>query len=229
MSRPNQAARDAKNRERGFRQERRIIGQLLDQPMTVRQLAEALHMCDDSIRKYLKRFLTSTPRRAYICGFHELGPGIKPAPLYALGNKPDAKASKKPYQPKAKVDLAAWRRDQIVKELMQPMTVHELSEKIRLCLARTYEYLAQLRDPENQRVHVTTWKPSPIKGDLIAVYIAGKGKDVPKPKRTRRDHHERMMADPERAARYRAKRYAEWIQRSSRKKPATIFSALGKF
>lgn len=226
-NRGDQESRNEKNRERGYRQIRRIVAQMEKQPMTSSQLAKAIHVSIDTIHIYMRRLRDETPKRVHVCGHFDNGPRLKPAPLYALGDQPDVPMTRKPYQLKAKVDVKALRIKEILAALKTPMTANQLAVKMKLSRSRTHGYLRMLRDPGGRRVFIKGWEPSEGKGDLAPLYAPGNRPDVPKPKHTRRDLYERMMQDPERTARHRAKQLADRVKRSSRKKPVTIFSPLG--
>lgn len=225
--RKSQESRDEKNRERGYRQERRISAQLEIAPMTARELSEKLHLSIDAIQIYMRRMRGSSPKRVYVCGHRPGGAHVKPAPIYALGNLPDVEMTKQPHQPKAKVDLAAIMRDAVLKKLAVPLTAKQLAAEMRISVSWARRQISMLRTPENRQLRIKTWISAPGKGDPAPAYIVGKGKDAPKPKFTRKDHYLRKLADPEWRARHEARQAANHVQRSCRKKPVTIFTVLG--
>lgn len=91
----------------------RAIGFLREKPRTAAELAELMHVCKDHARRYLNHLLESNPRCVYLKEWRPaLGRG-NPAPVYALGNKPDVpkpKSSRHDRYQKEKRDRECYER-----------------------------------------------------------------------------------------------------------------------
>lgn len=79
------------NSERAHIRIQRILDLLNGGPMSTREVGETLHMDQTMASAYL-RFLMFAPRRVYICGYRIVGK--RSAPLYALGDLPNAKPTR---------------------------------------------------------------------------------------------------------------------------------------
>jgi hypothetical protein len=78
---------------------KRLVEMLQRSPMTANEIGDALDLAPARARWYISQLRTCEPRRVYIKRF-EANYGAYPAPVYAVGNKPDAV-----YTPKTRADV----------------------------------------------------------------------------------------------------------------------------
>jgi predicted ArsR family transcriptional regulator len=210
-------------KERGERQKQRILDLVASEPKTAKQLAEGIHLSLTGVLLHTKVMMRETPRRLHIAGWVPSSGG-KPAPLYGLGDVPDAA-----YDPirKAKLPDRVDTRAALIRKLLEdaPLTAEQLGNAAHLSPSRTRFYLRRLRDAGE--VHIKGWEPPPGRGDLSPVYALGNRTDKKKPRKTRAETYRKEKSDPERLARLQAKRRARHTLEKYRKKPQGIFAALG--
>jgi predicted ArsR family transcriptional regulator len=197
----------------------RILAALKDGPLTAKQLGEKVHLSRSGITIYLSAMQEETPRLVRIVGYFPSPTGQRPAPMYGLGSKPDAKYVRT-RAPKGKV-TAADRKKQILKLLAaKQMTGAEVNDEVGLKRARIYvlELYAE------GSVHIAGWQQRPSGGSPAPVYAAGSASDAPRP--TTQTVHEKcarawakLKADPH--------RHGLHLKRNRlRKNPQTWLSAL---
>lgn len=197
----------------------RILAALEAGPQTAKQLGERLHLSRSGVTIYLAAMKSESPRLIHVVGFHPSPVGMRPAPMYGLGDLEDAKYVKT-RAPKGKV-TATDRHKQILKILrVKKLTGAEINSELGLKRARIYviELYAQ------GRVHIAGWQQRPTGGSPAPVYAAGRAPDAPRP--TTQSVHEKcarawakLKADPH--------RHGLHLQRNRlRKKPQTWLSAL---
>lgn len=218
---------------RGEAKSRRIIDALRNNPMTTRQIAEALDISESGAALQLRK-LRDNPRRVHISGYY-LSPGTQgqPAPIYSVGNRPHAEYTR--INIPGRKTTSAERRQQIIDLLTErPRTMAELSEAIHIVREAVGRHMRMLRKPGSKQVYIRRWQhPSKIAapgvgGDWAPVYAAGDKPDKKKPRaETPSERHQRLSKDDAYKAERRKKRRAHYAIEKTRKKPNSIFAALG--
>jgi DNA-binding CsgD family transcriptional regulator len=206
-------------KERGERQEQRIIASLTETPKTPAQLAGALSMGQSNVSIYTRRL--KRQGRIYVSG-HSGGIG-RPAPIFAVGSMPDVE-----YVPKRRstpIKTTATRLTEVKKLLEAGHTSRELGQKLHLTRGRAQKLVQLLR--EQTPVRVVGWRHPGHRGDLAPIYRLGTGSDAPKPRETRAQRYAKEKADPEIYERNLRRRRAQYHIDKARKKPNGIFGALG--
>lgn len=213
-------------RSRNERQVKRITAALTESPMTRNQLAAKLYLSGYSIIYYMRQM-----RRdglVYIAGhFHHAKKG-QPAPIYALGNLPDAvydpasrvKPDTKPGRP-----AAAIRQAEALQHLKAAHSSEQLGKRMFVSQARARFYIGKLK--AEGKVYILRWDAPPARGDQIPVYMAGKRKDAVKVQQTRAERYKLEMANPEKAERIITKKRAAYACQKASSKKQSIFAALG--
>lgn len=160
-------------RERGARQEAKILDLLAQKPHSRVDLAEALHIAESGVRAYLARMM-APPRMVRVVGY--VRSGGRAAFLYGVGNGPDAKFKRAEYRiPKSRSDLS----NEIIEALEMPLTSRQVALKVGLSASRTIVYIRKLRG--ERKVHIGDWIDG--RGGPKPVYLAGANPDAPKPPR----------------------------------------------
>lgn len=220
--------RGQKNMEIGQRRAQAILDLLASGPMSRQQLSRALAAASSSIAMHLERLHAA--KRIHVCGHIPNHMGM-PATLWALGNLPDVE-----YVPLSRPmpkTSAAERREQVLRALgKKPRTSLQLAESIHVVKKTASVYIAQLR--RDKRLYIVKWiaggtlYPDSRASSWVPVYGVGNEPDAPTPKReTRAARHARLSKDSafRQAERQRARVY--YLIKRAKKKPQTIFSALG--
>lgn len=197
----------------------RILATLKEGQLTAQQLADRLHLSRSGTQWHLNAMMAEVPRLVHVAG-HAPNPNRqRSAPMYDLGDKPDAKCPRARV-PKGRITVMD-RREQILKKLgARQMTAAELASEMHLQRARVY--LIDLH--AEGKVYVSGWRQDAFGGWRFPVYAVGSVPDVARPKP--QDGHEkcarywaRLKADPH--------RHGHYLQRNRmRKKPQTWLSAL---
>jgi predicted ArsR family transcriptional regulator len=155
-------------KERGARQESRIIDALTEGPKTAHELEECLHLGLAQVQRYLKRLTSLPKRRVHVCGFDFSRPGAgMPRCRYDVGSKPSQR-------------LATSQKSRILAGLnasIHPSSVAQVALRISMDCDSARRYVRMLR--KEGRIHVAAWEwadrtPMPL-------YMAGKDEDAPKP------------------------------------------------
>lgn len=210
-------------KERGERQEKRIVASLTESPKTPQQLADALFLGLCNVCLYLRRMRKAG--RVHIAS-HEKRHG-RPAPVWAAGSAPDAE-----YVPKrhpTPVQTVAERLAQVELLLKSGHTARELSEKLYVTRGRAQRYVRILRESDlgaNRAVYIVGWRHPGHRGDLAPVYKIGAGKDVPKPRQTRAERYQKEKSDAEKHERMLQKQRVRHHINKARKQQQTWFAAL---
>lgn len=211
-------------KERGERQQDRILDCIADQAKTTKQIAAELYMSRASVAIYLKRLMDSTPRHAHIERY-ELPTTGRATPFYRLGNKPDAVFQpyyvRKPKQP----DRKTARIMDILELLTVPHTVHEICAEITLTPSGVRRYLQELK--ADKRIYIKGWRHPGKRGDLAPIYALGNRPDAPKRGESRSERYKREKADKDKYERILAKRRAADRAKAAASKPNTWLGALG--
>ncbi len=127
----------------------------------------------------------------------------------------------------------AVRRVQAIKAALADgiLNAHQISERIFLCLARTEDYLAELK--AEGAIHIKRYSP-PASGKQqpIAHYALGKGRNAPKPRPMSNNRKSalaraRIYRDEDRHEAFKARGRAIKRARKAAKTPQTWLSALG--
>jgi biotin operon repressor len=208
------AKRPAFQKERGERQEARILAVLAERPMTSRQLAEKLSLSVDSIIIYVNHLRTS-PRRIYACGFAPNG-YAKPSQVFALGDLPCVVFGQS-IGDRHRVLLQYW--------LKTPRSGAELELLMGLSRVSVMNYLADLRDAKPAKlVHIKEHRQVAGQGAQRPVYALGNKPDAVARRRTSAEIWAGLDAE-QREHKRRQQRTYEAVCRA-RKRPQNPFSAL---
>lgn len=217
-----------RQKEMGLQREQQIIASLRESPKTNAQLCDATGLRRASIALYLVR-LHAEPKRAYIMG-HEMRSG-SPAPIWAAGDNPDAE-----YVPQSRPmpKTSAEERIQQVLSLLtsRRMTTRQLANKMHVTQATAGRYVTKLR--RDGKVYVYRWiapykaYPGTRAATWIPVYAVGDKPDVPMPaQESSSSRHARLHTSVEYREDRNKKRRLRYVVEKTRKKPNTIFAALG--
>lgn len=68
----------------------KMVEFLREKPRTAAELGDLLHVCKGQARRYLNHLIKATPRCVYVSGWKPAPGRGNPAPMYALGDKPNA-------------------------------------------------------------------------------------------------------------------------------------------
>lgn len=168
-------------KDRGERQQKRILEALASCPMTAHQLSDRLHLCRHRIQVHVRRLMQRPNRRVHIAAY-EVGGGGRPRHIYALGSGRN-------------VGIGAYQQGRIVDMLTEtsiPRTAYQIGELMNMRYGIVKIYVCALR--QAGRIHVVGWMWS--KKTPMALYVVGKGENVPRP--TKRDvAPERVLAAPQ--------------------------------
>jgi hypothetical protein len=212
-------------RERGERQEKRMLELLKEQPRTAHALAAAMHTGRSNVEIYIRRL------RAKLQIFksdHEPRVTGRPAPVWAVGAGQDVE-----YVPKrisTPIPSTEDRVAQARKFLCSAHTSADLAAHLNLTRGRANRLIAILRtpDPKGKRVlFICGWRHPGHRGDLSPIYKVGSKPDVPKPKETRAQRYARDKADPEKYERILKQRRAGHRVTAAKSKPRGPWAALG--
>lgn len=151
-------------RSRSERQQARILAALAVAPATSLELADTLHMSRSATNKHLLALQAKPNRRVRVIDFEVVVPG-RARGIYGLGAGRD-------------VSIAEVQRKRVLKAMSEPISAHELIEKLRIMPTSAYRYIGQLMDKE--KIHVVRWNWS--NRTPFAIYEAGPGESVPRPK-----------------------------------------------
>lgn len=156
-------------KERGERQEKRILEALAATPMTAHQLSEKLFLSRHRAQVHLKRLMKRPHRRVRIAAY-EVGCGSgRPKHVYALGGTND-------------VTITAYQQARILDMLNEtsiPKSAYQIGELMNMGYGIVKIYVRALKIAK--KIHVATWiwsnkTPTPL-------YLIGRGDDAPKPKK----------------------------------------------
>lgn len=206
--------RPAFQKERGERQEARILAAIAGNDMTMRQLAERLSLSVDTVIIYINR-LRAAPKRVYACGFSPNG-YAKPSQIFALGDLPCVVFGQGIGE-RHRVLLKHW--------LKTPRTGAELELLMGLSRVSVMNYLADLRDAKPVRlVYIKEHRQVSGQGAQRPVYALGNKPDAVARRKTSAEVWASMDAE-QREFKRRQQRTYEAVCRA-RKKPQNPFSAL---
>jgi DNA-binding CsgD family transcriptional regulator len=208
-------------KERGERQEQRIIECLMAGPKTVTTLAALLAMSRCNAEIYMRRMHKAD--RIHIATY-EKRTG-RPAPVWAVGQKTDAEYV--PNRRPSPVRTVAERVEQVKELLKAGHTSRELAEKLCVTRGRAQHYVQLLRKAGNVSVRIIGWRHPGHRGDLAPIYRIGCGEDAPKPRETRAQRYAKEKANPEKYERILRKRRVRHLVDMAKKRPNGIFGALG--
>lgn len=152
-------------KERGERQEARIIDALTDGPKTCYELADILHIARWTVHKYLVRLMDKANKLIHVCGFRLNGG--RPMYLYDIGNKRNA-------------TLETFQRRRILK-VLESIGKPTSTAQIAVILGESYgtinRYMNSLK--KKNHAHIAEWEWS--YKTPVGLYLAGKGEDAPRP------------------------------------------------
>lgn len=158
---------------RKIRTERRtesIMAVLRKQRLTIKELASAMYMSEDTAREHINRM--HAEGLLYVVGFQPVE-RQKPAKIYAAGNRPDAIyiAKKKPPKPNRR---EAWKA-QVLEALALPGTTKQIAERLGMSYAYARAHIYALKN--EGKIHITAWVLPQDTGTKAAVYKTGYGQD----------------------------------------------------
>lgn len=164
MQRNNKRGPDYQ-KDRGERQEARILDILTEGPKTAYALAEIMHLSRFRVQRYLNRMMELPNRRAHICGF-EMATN-RPRFLYDAGEGKNMRVG------------TYWRNRLLLalEESAGPASVKQLCSRIGLRYGTSLPYVRSLR--KSNRIHIAEWAWSAK--TAVPLYVIGKGDDAPKP------------------------------------------------
>lgn len=151
-------------KERGERQENRILALLEDGPMSAFDLCAKLHLSKFQTHTYLNRLMAEPNKRVYISGF--TSEHSQPRMLYELGNKKN-------------VNIVMVQKQRVVdglRYLDQPTSSLDLAKHIKMHEGSTKRYVYQLR--KAKRIYIADW--GWIGTSPVPLYMAGRSDDAPK-------------------------------------------------
>jgi predicted ArsR family transcriptional regulator len=205
----------------------RILAAIAQEALTAQQLADRLHLTRDGINIHLRAMKDASPRLVYISG-HVYNPdGGRPAPKYSPGDKKDATYIPTRQILQGRKDLVERTLKRVVDLLQRkPMSAKDLGDALDLAPARARWYLNELRTSTPKRVHVKRFEPQ-FGGYPAPIYAAGDKPDAVYTPKTAKQVHREAMNDPDRRRRVITRNKVRYLIESKRKKPNTIFGALG--
>lgn len=203
--------RPAFQKERGERQEARILAALAEGSMTSRQLAEKLSLSVDSIIIYVNR-LRAAPRRIYACGFAPNGYS-RPSQIFALGDLPCVVFGQS-VGDRHRVLLQHW--------LKTPRSGAELELLMGLSRVSVMNYLAELR--ATGKAYVESHRQMAGAGHQRPMYALGNKPDAVAHRKTSAEVWAGLDAEQREYNRRRQRTY-EAVARA-KSKPQTPWSAL---
>lgn len=119
------------------------------------------------------------------------------------------------------------RRHLVVEALTKPQTVADLTASCRCSASYVRKHLTILLAETPRRVYVKEWRRPEGPGGLAPVYAAGSRPDAAKPKITQAQRFKELKADKDKHQRALLLRRLAAARRRMRKKPQTVFAALG--
>lgn len=152
-------------RERGERQEKRILEALAVESLTAYQLAEQLHLSRWRVHVHLTRLMKSPNRFVRVVSY-QLGAG-RPRLVYGLGTGRN-------------VSISEFQQSRVLKVLASapaPWSAYQIAERMSMGYGIVKIYMRGLK--KAGKVHVAQWIWS--NKTPMALYLAGRGEDVPKP------------------------------------------------
>lgn len=211
-------------KERGERQIKRICEFLERGPANKITIAESCFMAGSTAMGYIKRLRAEN--RVFICGHTANGSG-RPAPIYQLGEGVDKVFCrvKRKHQGKGTRPSMDERSKEALKILRSAKTSAELGILMKIAQSRANRYIRDLR--AQGKVFIMGYRQPPNGGDQSPVYMAGKQPDAVKRRITRAERYAATMANPVKAERELMKRKTRLVVEKAKRKPQSIFSALG--
>lgn len=208
-------------KERGERQEARILAACSETALSAKAIAAALNLHISGISIYTRR-LMNEPRRMHIAG-HASNQAGRSTPLYKTGNLPDV-----PCIPKRKAklpDRVETQRNRILTAMSTPKTVKAIAKEIARSTSRTVTYITELR--ADRLVHIAGWEKPAGRGDLAPIYALGHKRDVRKPRQSRKERYKLEMQDDDRRDHILSQRRARTWKAKAARSPQSWLSALG--
>lgn len=158
---------------RKIRTERRtesIMAVLRKQRLTIKELASAMYMSEDTAREHINRM--HSEGLLYVVGFQPVE-RQKPAKVYSAGNRPDAihVPKKKPAKPNRR---EVWKA-KVMESLALPSTTKQVAERLGISYAYARAHIYSLK--HERKIHITAWVLPADTGTKAAVYKLGAGND----------------------------------------------------
>lgn len=150
-------------KERGERQQSRILEALAIAPASTVELSELLHMSRSCVHKHLTALQTKPNRRVRVVDFEVVVLG-RPRSIYGLGKIRD-------------VTIADVQCKRILAALTEEVSALELIERLNMLSGAVYRYLGQLL--AKNKIHIARWDWS--NRTSFAIYEKGPGENVPRP------------------------------------------------
>lgn len=157
-------------KERGERQQSRILAALATAPASTFELADTLHLSRTCVHRHVIALQEKPNRRVRVVDYEVVVPG-RPRGIYGLGKSAD-------------LSIASWQRKRVLGAITERISALDLIDKLGMLPGSTYRYLKQLL--AKKQIHVVFWGWSDR--TPYAIYEKGPGYNVPRPKA--------MPADP---------------------------------
>lgn len=224
--------RGDKQKEKGEARLQTVLAAISARPMTIKELAEAVGFSQSSASNYMLK-LNAEPRRVYVCGHTKSHGGI-PGDVWAAGNLSNVEYV--PLDRPARKTTSGERLQQVIDLLTKngPMTVRQLAKHMHMVPRAAGKYVKLLRDQTPRALCISSWlhpaiaSPGSRPCTWVPVYAVGHKKDKVRPLReTSAERHARLHSNPEyRKKKNEARRHYHIVMKA-RKKPQSIFAALG--
>lgn len=151
-------------KERGQRQENRLLALLEDGPMDAFQLSAKLHLSKFQTHTYLNRLMAEPNKRVFISGF--TSEHSQPRMLYELGCKKN-------------VNVVIVQKQRLIdglRDLNEPTAVVDLAKRVKMNTLSARRYVSQLR--KAKRIYIAAWGWSGT--SALPLYMAGRSEDASK-------------------------------------------------
>lgn len=153
-------------KERGERQQARILDALAGKQMTSLQIAAALHLSRATTLKHLTILRKRPNKRVYVRALI-LKSGIgRPEIIYACGSKNDATVRK----------VQETRILDVLEELTMPQSARQIADAAGLTHPNMKNYIRSLKG--SRKIYVAKWAWS--NQTRVPMYLAGDAEDAPK-------------------------------------------------
>lgn len=212
-------------RERGERQENRILATLKECPKSSQEIATTLAMSRCNVELYMRRMHKQS--RVHISS-HQRRHSGRPAPVWAVGKREDAEFV--PNKFPSPVQSVADRLVHVKEFLKSGCTSRELGIKLCVTRGRAQKYIQMLKEAAvdgRKVIYIMGWRHPGHRGDLAPIYKMGNRPDVEKPKETRAQRYAKEKADEDKYERTLQKNRIRHRIAAAKKKPQGIFAQLG--
>lgn len=204
----------------------RILACIEKKHMSAQELADAIFMSRDGVNRHLKKMRNEG--LIHIAAYSFNRKGGQPAPRYLAGEGQDA-VYENTRTPNRHF-IVTNRLLAVEQAIRYHHTTGEIAEKLGLTNTRARYYVAILR--KTRPIYICGWRQ--LSAGIAPIYALGSKPDAAKPIRTRAmayaEKIKRWSADPVLSEKLELQRKVRSVRNrveSTRKKPQSIFSALG--